>query len=791
VVRIIASSIGTGWKIRERLSSLISHRGCRSDVGVRRSRLSCAGQATALVCAVVLVTGGCSGDANPAKRPAARFGVAAAIGPAPTVTLPARSKKVRLSIKPVAQPIKPDSDPLWGIDQQLGTAYQVAVSRETPGSMVHFRVDPAKASQLVKADGGSPSNLYVELYEPALHTWFPLASTYNAASHTVSAIAPHLSTISLGWVVEKLAETIFPGVGGIAVALTAKEFTKSFIAQFREAVSPPQQHDDCATLADKAWQVVPRIAHLSGCIASGSRALRMENHLLVPMDVGQPPGSAHASLLLQDLSHDSFPQFIERGLTWVADKTLLPAHGAAVVPTNAEDFNGAGVTVPTSADPLMIGVDVILGLLAVLPPDREWNTALQSAEGKAAQIVQSQQAAKPGSVSEETFVNTVVDEAKPLLPANVPGVLSLADFLNNSIKCLHDSIANVMQPTDSRAGLTSEVFGKIIKTGTSCFGIAVVKLGKDQFDENLKYAANAIMSIPDLIEKAREAVQWSALGPSSLFNQTYVLRSGNSVPVSASEFVTDTGDIECDNSEVQASKTFGAPITHSDPTEQSTTCFVKNYTGPTAHQPCVGLHEFTVRLDFGYYPTTFTCTGELPKELSPHPYQLHNGEGVDLGGATCWESDPAVSCMSDSFEGTSFTVSPTGITIPIIPSDTVEFAAAGFASNGAVRPSELAISADSSFFVTQVQYSSWTQQSATGTGLLNTNTCAPTCAAGKFTRIRIQFTLEIPILACGDFFFTRLSWQVITGDNKSHTMDFGPPIFDNATQETPCDALTP
>ncbi|WP_131803815.1 hypothetical protein [Pseudofrankia sp. BMG5.36] len=165
-------------------------------------------------------------------------------------------------------------------------------------------------------------------------------------------------------------------------------------------------------------------------------------------------------------------------------------------------------------------------------------------------------------------------------------------------------------------------------------------------------------------------MQWATLGRESFSARLQVVN--NRPKVHDTEFITSDGNIDCDNSEVQAEKTRHVPIRDTDPTTQSTTCFVKNYTGPTAHDPCVGMTWFTVHLDFGFHPTTTTCAGEQPWELSAHPYQARSGDIIDLGGATHTVSQSAVTCTANNFENTSFTVSSDNILIPITPGEDVE-----------------------------------------------------------------------------------------------------------------------
>ena len=163
-----------------------------------------------------------------------------------------------------------------------------------PASIVSFRISTAKLAALIKTDGGSAQDLFIELYESGLGMWVPLQSHYDALTHTESAVAPHLSKVGLGWIVRAAEIAAFPDSVGAdaATALIEKELGQSFIAEFKEELSPGQESDGCGGAADTAWTVSSQIQHVTGCVGvSPAHDLQLENDLL--RAAGGRPAAKH------------------------------------------------------------------------------------------------------------------------------------------------------------------------------------------------------------------------------------------------------------------------------------------------------------------------------------------------------------------------------------------------------------------------------------------------------------------------------------------------------------------
>jgi len=71
--------------------------------------------------------------------------------------------------------------------------YDITPSGPSAGSTVSFPVDlPVDLAQIGDYQP-STSNLFIAVHEPGLRMWVPLASHYDPAVQTLSAVAPHFS----------------------------------------------------------------------------------------------------------------------------------------------------------------------------------------------------------------------------------------------------------------------------------------------------------------------------------------------------------------------------------------------------------------------------------------------------------------------------------------------------------------------------------------------------------------------------------------------------------------------
>lgn len=451
---------------------------------------------------------------------------------------------------------------------------------------------------------------------------------------------------------------------------------------------------------------------------------------------------------------------------------------------NAANLQGNGTTVQVTYDLDLIKVDAALAVLSVIPAEKEVETAAAGVETSVAAESDAQQAADPGSVTEESFIGNLMTATKTKAKGapKLPPVFADAQVFNDIIDCAWAAKDGAAEIADAQqSGLTNAVFDGLVKTAEGCVSAALTNA-----DENLKTPVNVLLAAPHLLEQAHEAVQLEELGRFALLpSQAQISPTGANHPADATEFVSQDGAIECANFEVQGHLTEHAPIQHRRSAQQTTSCFVQNYTGPVPSEPCVGLPEFTVFLTASGYPTADHCSGEFPKVLSPGPYRLTDGHSVDLGGATCTEFGPAVTCVSNTSDGVSFTLSQAGLTVPITKSEKVKFAAGGLASLGQVRPKTISLSNDSTLSIGSIRYSAWNQQQATGTGTLYARSCTPTCAGGKETRTSIRFTLAAPTFTCAGFFFARITWVSAAGGGQPGSLKIAP-HFSNPRQLQPC-----
>jgi hypothetical protein len=203
--------------------------------GKRMRRLLAA--VTSLLVMTALLTACASHD-----DPAVPFGQASPVGPAPTAALPA-GEATAVHVAVASAVTSPANDLLSGEDRQVGPAYDFTVAREPSSALISFTVDPAKLAESVGTPGASPAGLYIQIYEPALGSWIPLESIYNPSKHTVTAVAPHLSYVSLGWTDIKCAVECPAEL----FAKLVKRFAADIVDNIKEACSPSTP----ATLRDR------------------------------------------------------------------------------------------------------------------------------------------------------------------------------------------------------------------------------------------------------------------------------------------------------------------------------------------------------------------------------------------------------------------------------------------------------------------------------------------------------------------------------------------------------------
>jgi hypothetical protein len=85
------------------------------------------------------------------------------------------------------------------------------------------------------------------------------------------------------------------------------------------------------------------------------------------------------------------------------------------------------------------------------------------------------------------------------------------------------------------------------------------------------------------------------------------------------------------------------------------------------------------------------------------------------------------------------------------------FYAQGFSSSQpAYRPHKLIASANGSFFIRHMHWSSWTRSSAKGHGTAWADNCKPDCASGHYRKDPVHVRLLKPRNACGKRYFVSM-----------------------------------
>jgi hypothetical protein len=470
--------------------------------------------AALLVMAALLAACGSRGG------PAAPHGPATPIGAAPTATLPA-GEGTAVHVTAASAVTSPSNDLLSGDDRQVGPAYDFAVAREPSSALISFTVAPAKLAASVGVPGASPAGLYVQIYEPELGSWIPLQSTYDPSKHTVTATAPHLSYVSLGWTGIKCAvecpARLFAKVAG--------RFASDIVGNIKEAWSPSQEQDECAKSAAPGWAVTSSISQLSGCIvgAGSSLTAQEQNPLLLPMRVWQPPGAPHASITQQPYMSNGHPDLtalIAGLIDWTANATLLPPREYGVIPVTAP----ASETEPmlTQPDALALVMDVIQSVLFALPGEKSADEAIENAVKAVLPDFEQKMEDQPGSVSLSDILDAVHGNVEQQEAAAPGPVLGYVDTLSAAYACATSKVEKAFSD-GAKDGITNAFLKTAIEIGKSCAETGLETAGKEE-SHSLKAVLGVLDSIPNFAKTIREGVQFAELGPSAMQGTTTITR---------------------------------------------------------------------------------------------------------------------------------------------------------------------------------------------------------------------------------------------------------------------------
>ncbi len=93
-------------------------------------------------------------------------------------------------------------------------------------------------------------------------------------------------------------------------------------------------------------------------------------------------------------------------------------------------------------------------------------------------------------------------------------------------------------------------------------------------------------------------------------------------------------------------------------------------------------------------------------------------------------------------------------------------------SHRVVKPDAIYFGAGGSLLVRDLTWASWTQNAAVGRGVRWSDSCVPTCAAGRYAKVPAEMSLSRVRQRDGVSYFSRMTLQW-TVDGKQHKSSYG------------------
>jgi hypothetical protein len=439
---------------------------------------------------------------------------------APTVT--ARSDAPNVHFTVAALPEQALDDSVASYATPLGTPYEITPSAPAAGSTVSFPIDPQVDLAEIGGYQPSPSNLFIAIYEPGLRMWVPLASHYDSSAQTLSAVAPHFSSLRK-MIVNGTKEVGAAVAGGAKTVLNAAtgayevakdevtglmELTQQFYDGISKGVSlviaaasdPHQEPADCGK-ADPSYSITvsQQADKFPACVTSASETvLAMENHFLIPYGFKPPPGAAPRTPFS---TYTSLVDFIAGVYYKGLNGMYLPAHGAGELVVG-DSLRGAHQWTGTLVmDTFAFAMAASLGALAVVPGFK-WET-----EELTLTLRQTltQVASKDGVVDIRTFFleleKTVTEES------NKPEQLENLGNLNDLVGCIQKLGPRLEEAFTT--GTVEERMQSVLEGARDCAAATIQGLSK-VVDST---AASTLAGLTDLVVVTRGIWQAAFAGP--------------------------------------------------------------------------------------------------------------------------------------------------------------------------------------------------------------------------------------------------------------------------------------
>jgi hypothetical protein len=646
------------------------------------------------------------------------------------VTLPPGQQEA-VHVTAVAGHISQSNDIMWGSDTQIGPVYDFVAGKEPSSAVVSFKVDPSRLPAAVGVPNASPVGLSIQVFEPAVGSWIPLQSTYNAKSHTVTATSPHLSWFSLHWFAVAVSAACAAGVpdacGAIAIADSAKALLANALKDFWDAWSPAQVSDDCAKEADKAWKVESSVRQLSGCVIDSpgsSPVIQVENPLLLPMVIRPPAGAPHAGLADQPFltgAHPDLSSLLTGLMDWTLNRTVIGPRSYGVVSLHDLPESGA-VTMPTQPDLLALVMDAVLSILFALPGEDAVAEAAEKVVVETLPEFIAEVNQEPGSVTLGDILGFASKKAMQRTSNAEPAFTLLTGF-SDAYECASENIGDVVKDT-KEYGVISGVLDAALNLGEHCVETAYAEVGKD-LGQHLEDVLDVLDAIPNFAKTVRETVQFFELGPQSM---TAVTTAAPTAAPAATFTVCTTPTLPCSGS-MKTEPTGISPATDGAGYLKGLTwsgwgTAVAVGTGTAERDNCVpNCGQGT----YSAHSATVTLSHPTPYGKGLHDY----------------------STMVIDQEGTPFSVEAfTGLTPSATKPTTTPASAASIICTGAAvtpdcsypsaiitQPASILISSydGATADIQDLTWSDWGSATAVGTAIAQVgNNCVPTCTEGTY-----------------------------------------------------------
>jgi hypothetical protein len=405
----------------------------------------------------------------------------------------------------------PSTGVSW-ISLPLGPVVDIQAPQTLAGALVSMPVDESRLPT-TNSHRATTANVFIAVWDDVLKAWVPLDSTYDGATHRISARAPHFSLFQ-EYVVDpakSIWDATTTGLSALKKAASATfdalvSGTGSFL---KDEWSPDQKEIDgeCSSLAP-GWSIVDGDQHVTGCIAGTAdrSELYLRNAYLFSYDAQLPPGQP------LDIGDGYYPDdydassVLARWSAYGAGDLLLAGRGRARTALPAALTQpGAKSTVSFSPDVSQLALDAVFAAMNWVPETEKVREVLVSREFTAQMVLVVKNGMTRQAVFEAAWKEVRVEVEREVKVQK--GAFEALEPMYEAISCALTQGGAVA----SEGFSPDDLVDKGLKIGTEC---------ADQAFENLKglakevkaVAIGLIAAIPSTAKVLRETLQATVRG---------------------------------------------------------------------------------------------------------------------------------------------------------------------------------------------------------------------------------------------------------------------------------------